>query len=158
MAMLPTYTRVHRDGKVKQIDALDLVPGDVFDLQAGNAVPADARLMAATSLQVDQSALTGETVPELKSVEFTPGEGKYSESNIVYAGTAVGAGTAEAVVIATGMNTEFGKIASLTEKQSNITSPLTLELNRLTKQVSIIAMIIGALFFITAIFFVHYPQ
>ncbi|MFC6253716.1 cation-translocating P-type ATPase [Secundilactobacillus hailunensis] len=157
MAMLPTYTRVHRDGKVKQIDALNLVPGDVFDLQAGNAVPADARLMAATSLQVDQSALTGETVPESKSVEFTPGEGKYSESNIVYAGTAVGAGTAEAVVIATGMNTEFGKIASLTEKQSNITSPLTLELNRLTKQVSIIAMIIGALFFITAIFFVHYP-
>lgn len=157
MAMLPTYTRVHRDGKVKQINALDLVPGDVFDLQAGNAVPADARLLEATSVQVDQSALTGETVPESKSVEFTPGEGKYAESNIVYAGTAVGAGTAKAVVIATGMATEFGKIASLTEKQSNLTSPLTLELNRLTKQISIIAMIIGLLFFLTATFFVHYP-
>lgn len=157
MAMLPTYTRVYRDGKVEQIDALDLVPGDVFDLQAGNAVPADARLMEATSMQVDQSALTGETVPEDKSVDFEPGDGKYSESNIVYAGTAVGAGTGKAVVIATGMNTEFGKIASLTEKQNTQSSPLQVELDRLTKQISIIAMGIGILFFITAIFFVHYP-
>ncbi|MTV81550.1 HAD-IC family P-type ATPase [Lactobacillus sp. CRM56-3] len=157
MAMLPTYTRVYRDGKVKQLNALDLVPGDVFDLQAGNAVPADARLITATSMQVDQSALTGETVPESKSVAFASGEGKYAETNIVYAGTAVGAGTGRAVVIATGMNTEFGKIASLTQKQNKESSPLQLELNRLTKQISLIAMGIGILFFITAIFFVHYP-
>jgi len=157
MAMLPTYTRVYRDGKIEQLNATDLVPGDVFELQAGNSVPTDARLLESTSTQVDQSALTGETVPESKTVKFIPGEGKFSESNLVYAGTTVGAGTAKAVAITTGMKTEFGKIASLTQKQNKEASPLQLELNRLTKQISLIAMGIGVIFFIAAILFVHHP-
>lgn len=157
MAMLPTYTKVHRDGKVEQVNATELVPGDIFDLQAGNAVPVDARLLDATSVQVDQSALTGETVPESKNVKFVAGEGKFSESDLVYAGTTVGAGTAKAVALKTGMNTEFGKIASLTQKQNKEASPLELELNRLTKQISIIAIGFGLIFFIAAILFVHNP-
>lgn len=157
MAMLPTYTQTYRDGKVTQLDATDLVPGDVFDLQAGNAVPADARLLTATSMQVDQSALTGESVPESKFVKYDPGEGEFAESNLVYAGTTVGAGTGKAVCVATGMNTEFGQIASLTQQQTHHDSPLTIELNRLTKQISIIAIAIGIAFFIAAIFFVKYP-
>ena len=67
MKMLPAYTQVYRDGKLQQINATKMVPGDVFNLQAGNAVPVDARLIKATSVQVDQSALTGESVPESKS-------------------------------------------------------------------------------------------
>lgn len=157
MAMLPTYTRAFRDGKIEQLDAKDLVPGDVFQLQAGNSVPADARLLDATSLQVDQSALTGETVPESKTVKFVPGKGKFSESDLVYAGTTVGSGDGTAVVLSTGMNTEFGKIASLTQKQNKTISPLQQELNRLTKQISMIAIAVGLVFFIAAIVFVHHP-
>lgn len=157
MAMLPTYTQVYRDGKVQQKDATALVPGDVFLLQAGNAIPVDARLLEATSMQVDQSALTGESVPESKEVKYDPGEGQFAESNLIYAGTTIGAGTGKAVAIATGMNTEFGKIAALTQQQKKVKSPLAIELDHLTRQISMIAIAIGIAFFISAIFFVHYP-
>lgn len=157
MAMLPTYTQVYRDGKVVQVNATDLVVGDVFELQAGNAVPVDARLLSATSMQVDQSALTGESVPESKTATYNPGEGEFAESNLIYAGTTVGAGTGTAVTLATGMQTEFGQIAALTQQQAKHSSPLEQELNRLTKQISIIAIGIGVAFFIAAIFFVRYP-
>ncbi|KMO49003.1 hypothetical protein PY97_07215 [Lacticaseibacillus rhamnosus] len=136
MKMLPTYTQVYRDGKLQQVNATQIVPGDVFNLQAGNAVPVDARLIKATSVQVDQSALTGESVPESKKVAFEAGQGEFAESNLVYAGTTVGAGTATAVAFATGMHTEFGQIAALTQQQKRSLSPLQLELNRLTKQIS----------------------
>ena len=155
--MLPTYVQAIRDGKKTQIDAKELVPGDVFILQAGNAIPADARLITASSMQVDQSALNGESVPESKTTDYAPGEGSYAEANLVYSGTTVGSGTARAIAFATGMNTEFGKIAQLTQKQNKVDSPLTQELNRLTKQLSIIAVSIGVLFLIAAIFFVKYP-
>ncbi|MFT8605056.1 MAG: HAD-IC family P-type ATPase, partial [Lacticaseibacillus paracasei] len=157
MKMLPAYTQVYRDGKLQQINATKMVPGDVFNLQAGNAVPVDARLIKATSVQVDQSALTGESVPESKKVAFDAGQGEFAESNLVYAGTTVGAGTATAVAFATGMNTEFGRIAALTQQQKPSLSPLQLELNRLTKQISLIAIGLGLVFFVSAIFFVHYP-
>ncbi|MDH5099913.1 cation-transporting P-type ATPase [Lactobacillus kefiranofaciens] len=155
--MLPTYVEVIRSGKKKQVDSKNLVPGDVFVLQAGNSIPADARILSASSMQVDQSALNGESVPESKTTKYDPGEGEYAESNLVYSGTTVGAGNARAVAFATGMNTEFGRIASLTQKQEKTSSPLTAELNRLTKQISIIAITIGVIFFIAAIFFVKYP-
>ena len=157
MKMLPTYTQVYRDGKLQQVNATQIVPGDVFNLQAGNAVPVDARLIKATSVQADQSALTGESVPESKKVAFDAGQGEFAESNLVYAGTTVGAGTATAVAFATGMHTEFGQIAALTQQQKRSLSPLQLELNRLTKQISLIAISLGVLFFVAAIFFVHYP-
>ncbi len=155
--MLPTYVEAIRDGKKVQIDAKELVPGDVFVLQAGNSIPADARLISASSMQVDQSALNGESVPESKTIDYSPGEGSYAETNLVYSGTTVGAGTARAIAFATGMNTEFGKIAKLTQKQNKVDSPLTQELNRLTKQLSIIAVSIGIVFMIAAIAFVKYP-
>lgn len=155
--MLPSYVQVIRGGKKIQINAQDLVPGDVFLIQAGNAVPVDARLIKATSLQVDQSALTGESVLEVKDTTYTSGEGEHSESNLIYAGTTVGGGTGRAIAYATGMNTEFGKIASLTQREDTSMSPLQKELNQLTKQISWIAITIGILFFVSAIFFVHYP-
>ncbi|MFZ2354192.1 HAD-IC family P-type ATPase, partial [Paucilactobacillus nenjiangensis] len=155
--MLPTYVHVYRDDKLIKLEARDLVPGDVFNLQAGDSVSADARLITATSLEVDQSSLTGETVPEDKQVTFIPGEGKYSESNLIYAGTTVGAGTATAVAFRTGMQTEFGQIAELTENSKEEVTPLQQELDRLTKQLSMIAIAIGILFFILAVTIVHYP-
>lgn len=155
--MLPTYVQVIRSGKKKQIDSKELVPGDVFVLQAGNAIPADARIISATSMQVDQSALNGESVPESKTTKYSPGEGSYAEGNLLYSGTTVGAGNGRAIAFATGMQTEFGKIAKLTQKGEKTKSPLTSELSRLTKQISIIAVTIGIIFLISAILFVKYP-
>lgn len=155
--MLPTYVNVIRDGKVTQIDADDLVPGDVFQIQAGNSIPADARITEAASLQVDESALTGESLPVFKQVAYEHDDGKFALKNIVFAGTIVTSGTATATALATGMQTEFGQIAKLTQSQKQTTSPLQRELNRLTQQLSLIAIGIGVAFFILAIFFVHYP-
>ncbi|GFZ26207.1 cation-translocating P-type ATPase [Lactobacillus corticis] len=155
--MLPTYVQVLRDGKKKQIDSKHLVPGDVFIVQAGDAIPADARLISATSMQIDQSALTGESVPESKVLKYDPGEGKYAESNLLYSGTICSAGNGRAIAYATGMKTEFGQIARLTQNEEDTESPLTAELSRLTKQITLIALTIGVIFFFAALFIVKYP-
>ncbi|WP_338211413.1 cation-transporting P-type ATPase [Lactiplantibacillus paraxiangfangensis] len=155
--MLPTYTHVLRHGVTQQIDADDLVPGDVFTIQAGNSISADARIIEATALQVDESALTGESLAVDKTPTYAKGDGRFEEQNVVYAGTVAVNGTATAVAIQTGMQTEFGQIASLTEHQKDTVSPLTAELDRLTRQISLIAILIGLIFFVAAIFFVHYP-
>jgi len=155
--MLPTYTHVWRNGKTTQINATDLVPGDVFTIQAGNSISADARIVQGTALQVDESALTGESVAVDKKPTYAKGDGRFSEANIVYAGTVAVNGTATAVAIQTGMQTEFGQIASLTQHQKTTVSPLATELNHLTRQISMIAILIGLIFFVAAIFFVHYP-
>lgn len=157
LKMLPTYAQVLRDGKAQQINSEDLVPGDIFIIQAGNSISADARIIKSTSLQVDESALTGESVLVSKQAAYSHGVGRFSESNLVFAGTVAGSGTATAVAVATGMHSEFGKIAKLTQIQKHHSSPLELELNHLTKQLSLIAILIGTIFFIAAIFFVHYP-
>lgn len=157
MEMLPTYTQVYRDGKVRQLNATQLVPGDVYQIQAGDSVPADGRIISASSLQVDQSALTGESVPENKMATFHAGKGSYSESDMVYEGTTVSSGTANVIAVATGMNTEFGRIAKLTQGQKTTQSPLEVELGKLTRQLSVIAILLGLAFLLLAIFFVHYP-
>lgn len=157
MKMLPTYVHVRRGGKLVQIETTELVPGDIFALQAGDAISADAMLLEATSMQVDQSALTGESVPESKSTDYDKGEGEFAESNLIYAGTTVGAGTGLAVAISTGMDSEFGRIAKLTQNQEKTDGPLQRELNRLTRQLSMIAIGIGILFFVLAVTIVHYP-
>nr|WP_230678566.1 cation-transporting P-type ATPase [Lacticaseibacillus zhaodongensis] len=158
MKMLPTYVHVRRDGKLVQVETTDVVPGDVYALQAGDSVPSDSVLIEASSMQVDQSALTGESVPESKSVKYAPGEGEFAESNVIYAGTTVGAGTAVAIAVATGMDTEFGKIAKLTQTSEKTDGPLSIELNRLTQQLSMIAIGIGLAFFVLAVTIVHYPM
>ncbi len=145
--MLPTTVNVLRDGHQQAILVQNVVPGDVVEIQAGDAVPADARVLSAANLQIDESSLTGESVPVAKKSTYQHGDGKFSITNIIYAGTVVTTGTAQAVVLATGMQTEFGKIAHLTESQSSMVSPLTNELNRLTRQLSVIALLIGLGFF-----------
>ncbi|AEV94633.1 cation-translocating P-type ATPase [Pediococcus claussenii] len=157
LKMLPTYTQVIRNGETEQINSENLVPGDIFTIQAGNSISADARILTATSFQVDESSLTGESVQVSKKSEYQHGEGRFAEANMVFAGTIAGSGTATALAVATGMKTEFGKIAKLTQAQKTTTSPLQKELNRLTHELSWIAITIGIAFFIAAIFFVHYP-
>ncbi len=155
--MLPTKATVIRDGQSQQIDTAAIVPGDLLVISAGDSISADARVISSDSLQVDESALTGESDLTDKKADYRHGEDKFAEQNLVYAGTVASAGSAKVMAINTGMNTEFGQIAKLTQGQHSKPSPLEIELNRLTRQLSIIAISIGTAFFLVAIFFVHYP-
>ncbi|HWP22424.1 MAG TPA: cation-transporting P-type ATPase [Candidatus Cryosericum sp.] len=155
-SMLPSYARVVRNGVEDRILAEDLVPGDIMLLTEGDKISADARLLESSDFQVDQSTLTGESNPVRKTHEAVLRDGlsRSEVPNLVFAGTSVASGTAKAVVIATAMQTEFGKIAKLTQTLKEEKSPLQKELDRVTKQVSFMAVTAGALFFIAAVFLV----
>ena len=157
--MLPAYATVIRDGKEQKILAEDLVPGDVMLLAEGDKISADARVVASSDLQVNQSTLNGESVPARKVADavLEEGLGAAEIPNLVFAGTSVSEGNGRAVVTRIGMSTEFGKIASLTQNMEDAESPLQRELDRLTKQVTLFAMCMGLIFFGLSIFVVHDP-
>jgi Ca2+-transporting ATPase len=105
---------VVRSGRVRSIDARDLVPGDILRLEAGQSVPADARIIESTGVQADEASLTGESLPVAKHAESLPGDTVLPDrANMLYKGTIVVTGTARAVVGATGMATELGRIGGL---------------------------------------------
>ncbi|RVT50099.1 cation-translocating P-type ATPase [Rubrivivax albus] len=119
------HARVRRDGRELDLPARDLVPGDVLLLAAGDAVGADARLLTVAQLQTAEAALTGESVPVTKAVAAQPeATGLADRHGMVYAGTHVAAGRAEAVVVATGVHTEVGQIAGLTTRAQEPPTPL----------------------------------
>ena len=153
MKMLPVYARVLRDREEKRILAEELVPGDVVLLTEGEKISADCRLVELAQLRVDQSTLTGESRPISKTTEAVVQEGlTYTETpNLIFAGTNVASGTAKAVVISTGMHTEFGKIADLTQSMEEQLSPLQKELKVATRVITYIAVAVGILFFILAV-------
>ncbi|WZL78254.1 cation-transporting P-type ATPase [Eubacteriales bacterium mix99] len=157
--MLPSYTNVIRDNREQQILAEDLVPGDIMVFSEGDKISADARLISSNDLQVNQSTLTGESNPVRRTHDSVLREDMsiYEIPNLIFAGTSVSSGTGRAVVVSTGMDTEFGKIANLTQTVQEEQSPLEKELDRLTKQVSFIAVGFGVAFFTAAIFIVHQP-
>jgi Ca2+-transporting ATPase len=150
--LLPTYARVLRDGEEQRILAEDLVPGDVILLEEGDSISADCRLVQEAELRVDQSTLTGESRPVSKRVDpVIQQDITYTEiPNLIFSGTHIAAGNGKAVVFATGMSTEFGKIARLTQSVGEELSPLQKEMASVTKVVTIIAVLIGVLFFILA--------
>lgn len=151
--MLPSYARVRRAGAETRIPAEHLVPGDVLLLAEGDHISADARLVRESELRVDQSALSGESHPVRKTAEPTSGAGlsRAELPNLVFAGTSVVSGSAEAVVFATGMRTAFGEIARLTQSVGDQLSPLQREMERLTRVVSAIAVGVGVFFFVLAV-------
>jgi len=151
--MLPVYARVRRAGSECRILAEELVPGDVMLLAEGDRISADGRLVREAELRVDQSALSGEAHPVRKTAEPAGNNGlsRAELPNLVFAGTSVAAGTGEAVVFATGMRTEFGEIARLTQSVGDELSPLQKEMERLTRAVSAIAVGAGLLFFALAV-------
>ncbi|MCZ2149507.1 MAG: cation-transporting P-type ATPase [Bryobacterales bacterium] len=150
--LLPQVAEVVRDGMRQRIDAETLVPGDLLVLNEGDHISADARVIDCTQLRVDQSSLSGESRPVRKTAEAqADSEHAISEfSNIVFAGTNVTAGNGLAVVFATGMHTEFGKIARLTQTLREEPSPLEQELTHATRVVSYVALAAGFLFFVIA--------
>jgi magnesium-transporting ATPase (P-type) len=155
--LLPVQARVLRDGEELRLPAAELVPGDILLLSEGDHISADARLVEEAELRVDQSTLSGESIPLRKSADPVPAD-RLSPTelpNLVFAGTSVASGTGRAVVFATGMETEFGGIAHLTLSLEEELSPLQREINRMTRVVTVLAVSIGVLFFVLSVAVVH---
>ncbi|MEJ5376731.1 MAG: cation-transporting P-type ATPase [bacterium] len=132
--MVTTEATVVRDGKRLRLASAELVPGDIVVLQSGDRVPADIRLHRVKELQVDESALTGESVPvEKTSVVLAPETVLADRRNMAYAGTMVTSGQAEGIVIATGDHTEAGRISKLISETESLATPLTRKIATFSK-------------------------
>lgn len=139
---------VRRDGKDHQVDAADIVVGDIVILQSGDRIPADARLIVVQSLSVNESALTGEPYPVEKSTGALEHErGVADRTNLVFLGTSVTGGDGEAVVVATGKQTELGRIAELVKATREEATPLQSQLQRLGRTLSYIILSISLAIF-----------
>ncbi len=151
--MSAPHARVIRDGKESVIDASQLVPGDIIKLEAGDFIPADARLLKSVSLKSEESALTGESVPSEKDAEAEVAEnaGVGDRSNMVFSGCSVTYGTATAVVTGTGMETEMGKIAGLLEGEEEGQTPLQQKLAQLGKYLGFVALAACAIIFVVGL-------
>lgn len=147
--LLPPHAKVLRDGKVKDVLASELVVGDLILLEEGDKVPADGRLIETNSLKVDNSALTGESEPQLRSIECTHEE-MLECRNMVFSGTLVQSGNGKAVIFGTGQDTQIGSLATLTEQTTSVDTPIRKELNHFIKIISAIAIFLGVTFFLLA--------
>lgn len=147
------HARVIRGGEEKIIDASELVPGDLIHLEAGDFVPADARLIHSVSLKSEESALTGESVPSEKNADAVVKEKAPlgDRSNMVFSGCSITYGTASAVVTAIGMDTEMGKIANLLEHEEEAQTPLQKRLAQLGKYLGILALGACAIIFLVGL-------
>jgi Ca2+-transporting ATPase len=139
--MVVITARVRRDGQLSELPGRQLVPGDIVAIQAGDIVPADGRLVTAATLEVDESALTGESLPVAKGTEPVAGADTPlgDRSDMVYMNTNVTRGAGEFVVTATGMTTQVGQISGLLQEEQATKTPLTRQLDRLTGQILVIA-------------------
>ena len=151
--MSAPHARVIRDGREQVIDASELVPGDIILLEAGDFVPADARLIYSAGLKSEESALTGESVPSEKdySVLIQKDAPLGDRFNMVYSGCSITYGTATAVVTATGMDTEMGKIANLLDNEQEGQTPLQQKLAQLGKYLGIVALLACAIIFVVGL-------
>ena len=148
--MLPPKAKVIRGGQMQEIEARYIVPGDVMVIEEGDLISADARLIYSADLRVDNSALTGEVDPVVRRADVTCSEppSVTDVESYVFTGSTAVLGAGRAVVFATAMNTEFGKIAGLTQSVADRLSPLQKNIERLSKLISSIAVGLGIFFFI----------
>ena len=151
--MTTPHAKVLRNGKEDVIDSANLVPGDIIFLEAGDFIPADARLIKSASLKCEESALTGESVPSEKDANAQVEENAPlgDRSNMVFSGCSVAYGTATAVVTKTGMNTEMGKIANLLANEQETQTPLQRKLAKLGKYLGFMALGACAIIFIVGL-------
>lgn len=154
--MLPPMARVIRDGILRQIPAAQLVRGDVILLEEGDQVPADARLFEVSGLKVNNASLTGESEPQLRTTYQT--DKRLLESrNVVFSGTAAQAGEGKAVVFATGMKTQIGRTADLTQTVATREIPIRREIRHFTRIISLIAVVMGGVVFLVSFFLLENP-
>ena len=151
--MSAPHARVIRDGIERVIDASSLVVGDIIKLEAGDFVPADARLIESTGLKSEESALTGESVPSDKEANAVlPEDAPLAERcNMIFSGCSISYGTAKAIVTSTGMNTEMGKIANLLAGEEKTQTPLQQKLAKLGKYLGIVALAACGIIFIVGL-------
>jgi Ca2+-transporting ATPase len=144
-AMSAAEASVVRDGERGSIPAAELVPGDIILVEEGDTIPADARLIESTALQASEASLTGESLPVQKDVQPIEEEvGLGDRSNVVFSGTAATYGRGKAVVTATGMQTELGKIAGMLRRTEDEATPLQKELDRTGRLLGAIVLVIAA--------------
>jgi Ca2+-transporting ATPase len=147
------FANVRRDSDWKRIPAHEVVPGDIVQLEAGNRVPADGRILESAHLQINEASLTGESMPVEKTIEPLPADTELAErSNSMYLGTIVSAGRGIAVVTSTGMSTELGHIASMLAQVKKEDTPLQKRLARLGMQLTWAAVALIVLMVIVGIF------
>ena len=147
--MLAPTARVRRDGEVRQIEAAELIPGDILLLEAGDRIPADARVLSAHSAEVAEAALTGESHAVAKLPEVVDEKSVLAERhNMLYMNTVVTRGRLEAVVTATGMATEMGRLAGLLAETAEGETPLQKQLDGLGKRLALIASVVVSLMFV----------
>jgi calcium-translocating P-type ATPase len=145
-AFLPERARVLRDGQQAEIEASELVPGDILLIEEGERVCADARLMAGT-VEVDMSTLTGESVPVIRAADSTDFKVPLLQArDLVFSGTECTSGEARALVTATGMSTELGRIAALSQRVGHEESPLEHQVKRVARLIAFVAVGVGAAF------------
>ena len=145
--LLPQQAQVLREGKVARVPAEQLVPGDIVHLEPGDKIPADCRLIEAFGARVNNAAVTGESLPKAREADPSQLDDLIDSKNVVLAGTSMVSGQAKAVVFATGMHTEFGKIAHLTQTAGEEISPLRKEIAHLSRLTALLAVAIGLTFF-----------
>src|SRR3989338_6582634 len=145
---------VLRDGQKKEIDSKELVPGDIIVLETGDKIPADARLFEVFNLQTQEAALTGESQPVKKNTDVLPEKIPIADmKNMVFSGTIVVSGRAKAIVVATGMQTEIGKIATMIEEVKPEPTPLQKKMDELGKWIGKVVIVIAAIIFVVATLF-----
>ncbi len=145
--LLPSFTHIIRDGIENYIPTRDVVPGDVLVLAEGDNIPADARVIEEYGLRTNNATLTGEAIPARKMADpsYQTGISELEQPNLIYAGTSIASGTGRAVVYATGMMTQFGRIAHLTQSITEEPTPFQKELNKLSKVTAWVALLIGVI-------------
>ncbi len=148
--MTATHVTVLRDGDLTDIASADLVPGDLLVLSEGDAVGADARLLTATALRVQEASLTGESVATTKDPAPLDAPASIGDrTNMVFKGTAVASGVGRAVVTATGMDTEMGRIATLLDETEGAPSPLQVEIEKISRTLGVLVIGIAVVVMVT---------
>ncbi len=145
--LLPHLVKALRDGKMMQISVEELVPGDLILLEEGDDIPADCRLVQAFGVRVNNATITGESLAKARNEHPSQEEDLTQSKNILLAGTSMVSGQAKALVFSTGMHTEFGKIAHLTQTAGEALSPLQKEIIRLSRMIALQAIGLGVVFF-----------
>lgn len=150
LSILPA--KVIRSGELKEINAEELVPGDLIFMEAGDMVPADGRIVRSSQLQVDEAALTGESIPVEKKMDVLPEATTLAErTNMVYKGTFVTKGNTNCILTGTGMQTELGKIASLVQSAEQAATPLEKKLEQFSKKLIKVTVALVVIIFFAGI-------
>jgi Ca2+-transporting ATPase len=146
--LVQSPAKVYRGGELTELPQSELVPGDILYLEEGDKVPADIRIIESFDLRTNDFSLTGESMPQEKNSNTMKKKSSLADrDNMAYLGTTVAAGNTKGVIVATGMNTELGRIAGLTQEEKKSKSPLQLEMQSIANRITVFAIMVGLMLF-----------